>query len=717
MIITLPEILTVGRLHVSDPSPWTAQPHGGPDMLVDDIMEPSEVAEASLTKVQRAAIILDRGAPQLEKRILRPYQEECVDAVFETWKSGKKAPIVIIATGGGKTLCAAEIVRRLRAQNHHANFRMWFVAHRKELLDQTYKTVKFVAPEATCGIVQGSRNDVGKFLTIGSVETLAGRRRFDDATSGYNRLTQAIKAHPPSVVIIDEAHHSTSPTFRRLLDWVRAANPDCLFLGLTATPGRTDGTALDAVFDCVAFERNAFQLIADGYLVPPVGFRVDLNIDLDVIPTESGEFKKAPLSKVMNQPDVNKAVVDGYFKYGDNRKLLAFCVDVTHAKDLAETFRLMGVVAHHIDGTMKDADRAATLQAFAEGKTRILTSCDVLTEGYDDPSAQGVLFARPTNSQLVYSQALGRALRLHPSKRDALVLDCVGNSQKHKLVQLATLAGLDQHFPGEGKLKPPGEQPEITEAELGGLSARPIDFRVLRQRVSKWSWRETRFGWTVSIPRVGYFLLAWASADRHLVDVKFHDMRDGKKDVAPAVLNRAMDFEMAYGLVEQEIERLFMARTARIRGKPGDSDGDDGDVDMSAAREIMEDGVSGELFSPEELMRTDAGWRSNPTTAKQRAALTEVGVKLESIPGTAGEASDLLSVMTIERNAKMREPATQKQRDFIMRQRLVPDTEAKELTKKQAQSLIVQFLKKKEAAKAADERFAAEDEVPLTDSE
>jgi superfamily II DNA or RNA helicase len=711
-VITVPEIVWLTPLRLADHPPWTAQPDGGPDLFVGDLMEPSDVAEASVSIVQREATAFDQGAPRIEARTLRPYQEECVEAVFRAWAAGKKAPLIVLATAAGKTVIAAEIVRRLRVENPGFGFRIWFLAHRKELLDQTYRLVKLMAPEATCGVVQGKRRGVGKFVTIGSVDTLASRARFDEAATGRNPTVSSLVARPPDVVICDEAHHFTSATNRRVIDWVREANPSCVLLGMTATPGRTDGTALDSVFDCVAYERNAFQLIAEGYLVPPVGFRVDLNIDLDVIPTENGEFKKAPLSKVMNQPAINQAVVEGYQKYGDNRKLLAFTVDVAHARDLADQFRQNGIQARHVDGTMKDADRDATLQAFAEGKTRILTSCDVLTEGYDDPSAQGVLFARPTNSQLVYVQALGRSLRLHPSKRDALVIDCVGNSQRHQIAQLASLAGLGEISTGPGKPKVAGEELEIGDAEVGGVTADRIDFRVLRQRTSKWSWRETRFGWTVSIPRIGYFLLAWASNDRHTVDVKFHDMRDGKRDTPPMVLTTAMDFEMAYGLVEQEIERLFTARTSRARMKDNET------VDMGAAREVLEEGVTGELFSPEELMRSDANWRNNPTSERQRAALVEIGVKPESVPGTAGEASDLFSVMTIERNAKMREPATPKQRAMIVQQRLATYDEAAVMTKKQAQTLIVRFLKEKEAKKRVEERFAADDEAPpLTDDD
>lgn len=711
-VITVPEVVWLTPLRLVDPDPWTRQPDGGPDLLVGDLMEPSEEAVGSLSLALRESIVFEDTSPRIAPRQLRPYQEECVNAVFDAWRSGKRAPLIVLATAAGKTVIASEIIRRLREEHVGFEYRVWFLAHREELLDQTYNLVKLIAPEATCGIVQGNRNDLGKFVTVGSVDTLAGRARFEQATTGHNPSVHSIVARPPSCVIIDECHHATSPKYQRLVGWLREANPNVRFLGMTATPGRTDGTALDKVFDTVAYERNAFQLISDGYLVPPVGFRVNLDIDLDVVPTESGEFKKAPLSKVMNQPAVNQTVVEGYQRHGDNRKMLAFCVTVQHARDLAEQFRASGIQSRHIDGEMKKVDREAVKLAFAEGKVRVLTSCDVLTEGYDDPSAQGVIFARPTNSQLIYIQGLGRALRLHPSKRDALVLDCVGNSQRHQLAQLASLAGLGEIT--KGQAKPAGEDgldPMLADAVVRGVNTHRIDFRALRSRVSKWSWRETRFGWSVSIPRVGYFLLAWASADRRIVDVKFHDMREGKRNEPPLTLGAGMDFEMAYGLVEQEIDRLFMARTSKARMKDKD------DAAIGAARDVLEAGIANELFSPEELMRSDADWRNKQTSERQRTALIDIGVKPESVPATAGEASDLFSVMTIERNAKQREPATDKQKTLIIRQRLASYEEAQAMTKKQAAGLIIRFLKEKEAKKNAASSPDDDDAPPHTDED
>jgi superfamily II DNA or RNA helicase len=693
--IIVPEIVRLGSLRELSTDPWTVQPDGSQAYVGDLIGSSDLVAEDHLPRVQLNASVKIDTRPRLNPRAMRPYQEECVNAVFDAWNAGKSAPLIVLPTGAGKSVISAEIIRRFHERYPSHRTRTWFLAHRKKLLTQMYSHVKTIAPELTCGIVMGRDNDVGKGVTLGSVDTLVNKARFRDATHGVNARLSSLAAVPPRLIIIDECHHATSPKYKSVIERLRQEMPSCLFLGMTATPGRTDGTALDSVFDAVAYQTTIFQLLEDGWLVPPVGFNVNLNVDLNVVPTGDGDFKAAPLSKVMNHGPVREAVVQGYVQYGENRKMIAFCVDVAHARDLAASFRDFGILAEHVDGSMKEKDADAVLSSFADGKIRILTSCDMLTEGYDDPSAQGVIFARPTTSQVVYIQAIGRGLRLHPSKRDCLVLDCVGNSTKHKLAQLANLAGLVEATGLPAGKKGPSFEPDMEEAESGGIYASRIDFRTMRERASRWSWRETRFGWAVTIPRVAFFLLSWTANERRLVDVKFHDIREGRRNDLPIVLATSMEFDLAYGLVEHEISRLFSAKSAKNRMK--DKEADDGEDSMRA---ILEAGITDELFSPEEMMRNDAGWRERKTSDRQRRALIDAGVKENAVPETAGEAADLFMVMTIERDATMRAPITDKQKHMLLRNKLATPEQIQTMTKRAAGALIVKFIAAQKAKRA-----------------
>ena len=654
---------------------WTEQPGTDGEWLCVDVLGASEHARtvtdentASSLKVDRAAAAPPPPSGSIVR--LRDYQIEAVEAVFRSWESGNKAPIVIAATGSGKTLLAAEIMRR--ATEPRPSFRAIFIAHRKELLDQTVAKAKLVAPRCTVGLVAADVNEFDRKITVASVQTLAAR--------GGQRLIEVMGRIPPKLVVIDECHHAPSPTYRRVIDQIRQANPNVVLLGLTATPGRADGTGLDEVFDNVAYEKNLFDLVRDGYLVPPRGVRVQLDISLDQVESKNGDFVESQLAQVINQPSVRRAIVRAWQEHGHDRKMIVFCANVQHARDLAQEFNDAGYPAASIEGGMKAKDRSTVYERFRSGHVKLLCSVEVLTEGFDEPSAEGVLFARPTASQSLYSQMLGRGLRLYPGKTECLVIDLVGNSDRHSPVQLASLAGLrpieNENLPSDGASLPQ-EADEEAEAHVDQMRAREFDFR-MRAKRSRYAWRETTYGWTLQIPRVGYFLVAWHDADKTRATVRFHDLREGRRDSAPVEVVRApIDFEMAYGLVEGEVERLTAPRAKR----PGEED-----QGPPAFAFLYEDGLEEDVHVAEQMMLNDASWRARPMTPKQGDALRKLGVKEKSLPQTAGEAADLITVMNVEYDVKMREPATDKQM-WYLRVNKIPYE--KNLTKNAAKRLIL----------------------------
>ena len=573
-----------------------------------------------------------------------------------------------VTHNSGKTILAAEIMRR--ATEPRPSFRAIFIAHRKELLDQTVAKTKLVAPRCTVGLVAADTNEIDRKITVASVQTLAAR--------GGQRLIEVMGRIPPKLVVIDECHHSVSPTYRRVIEQIRQANPNVLLLGLTATPGRADGTGLDEVFDHVAYEKNLFDLVRDGYLVPPRGVRVKLDISLDEVDSKNGDFVEAQLAKVMGQPSVLRAIVRAWQEHGHDRKMIVFCCSVQHAHDLAQEFTNAGYPAASIDGSMKAKDRSVVYERFRIGHVKLLCSVEVLTEGFDEPSAEGVIFARPTASQSLYSQMLGRGLRLYPGKTECLVIDLVGNSEKHSPVQLASLAGLrpieNENAPADALAE--GKEQDEAEAHVNSMQARELDFH-LRAKRSRYAWRETTYGWTLQIPRVGYFLVAWHDQDKTRATVRFHDLREGRRDSAPTeVVRTPLDFEMAYGLVEGEVERLTAPRAKR----PTE------DNVPPAFAFLYEDGLEQDTFVAERLLLNDADWRSKPMTPKQADALRKLGVKERSLPQTAGEAADLITVMNVEFDVKMREPATDKQM-WYLRMNKIPHE--KNLTKNAAKRLIL----------------------------
>lgn len=669
-------------------STWTRQP-GDSETLHSLVVGPAAttvpvdakaLAERAVEAASRGASSLGIG-PAFGRQIstgavrLRQYQIDCCDAVQTAWSEGKRAPLTVLPTGAGKTLIASEMIARA---SYGRGLRTLFLAHRKELLDQTAAKVGLVSPDTRVGIVQGPRDVATKMVTVASIQTLGH--------PNGKRLNQILDAGGIGLLILDEAHHAVSRQWIKVIDAIRTRCPNVLMMGMTATPGREDGIALDRVFDTVAFERNLVDMINEGWLVPPKGFRVTIDVDLNRVDTDGGDFVGSQLSKVMNTPHVNRAVVRAWMKHGHDRKMLVFAVDVAHAEALAAEFRDAGYPAAHVAGSMKPKERQKALDDFRNGFIRLLVSCNVLAEGYDDPSAEGIVFARPTQSQALFIQALGRALRLYPGKTEAIVIDCVGNSEKHKPVQLASLVGFDpkRGFFG-AKPKPEEEDDEDNEAILpptveGADLGRTYEVHITKRVASaRYKWRETKFGWVLQIPRIGYYLVAWSDKNHTRATIRFYDQREGRKKEPPReVLRDPVTFEMAYGMVESEADRLFRASERRDDLAPLEDMPTEALVDL-------DEGVDEDISIPESWVLRDAHWRTQAMTVRQRQLLVALGVREATMPDTAGEASDLITILRVERDVQMRLPATEKQLAYLRRWNLpYPDR----LTKGAAAKMI-----------------------------
>jgi ATP-dependent helicase IRC3 len=371
---------------------------------------------------------------------LRDYQHECLRAILNRYKAGLRRQIVCLPTGTGKTVIFAQFPAFLRMKK-----RMLVLAHRAELLEQARDKIMRANPSLKVEIEQAGRSaSPDSAVVVASVPTL-GRK-------GSKRLA-ALDPEQFYVVVVDEAHHATADSYVRILNHLGYESPDTpkLLVGFTATPKRSDGAGLDRVFDEIVFSRTLPEMIRTGYLAPVAGYRVETDIDLSGVSTRMGDFVASQLSDAVNVVDRNALVVKVFIERLAPRRTLVFCVDVAHAKDQAEAFRANGVAAGCITGDTDPVQRADTLAAFAAGDIDVLTNCMVLTEGYDEPSVEGIILARPTKSTLLYTQMIGRGTRLHPGKENVTIIDIVDNSRRHSLVTLPTLFGLTPHFDLKGK--------------------------------------------------------------------------------------------------------------------------------------------------------------------------------------------------------------------------------------------------------------------------
>jgi len=342
---------------------------------------------------------------------LRPYQQDAVTSILDEWRQ-RNDTLLVLPTGGGKThIFLAALGRAL------GNKRALITAHRSELLDQAERRMQdHRLPRP--GIVQGGRNDPHAGVVLATVQTLAIP----------GRLENILERGAPAYYIRDEAHRILSPTDRQVLAILRYTNPNMRVLGVTATPRRTDGQALGRLFDSVAYNISIHQLVEQGYLVKPVNMDVDLPQSIYNVPTTGGDLSHAAVGMLINDPDTHEIVFNNWLKHGSGRPTLGFTSTVAMAADLAAYFRRHGVLAAHISGKTTKGEEVkwdpdGILGAFRKGKIQVLFNAYKLIEGVDVPMCSCILWVRPTLSPLVYQQGVGRGLRIHPGKKDCIVIN------------------------------------------------------------------------------------------------------------------------------------------------------------------------------------------------------------------------------------------------------------------------------------------------------
>ncbi len=345
--------------------------------------------------------------------VLRDYQHDAVSQIEAAWAAGYRAPLLPLPTGGGKTVIAAELIRRRVATGG----RVLFLAPRRELVAQAMRKLDDVGVEYGVLLAGADqRAGLAARVQVASVDTIVSRvlRR--------SRLTLP----PPDLVIVDEAHLSVTLTRQRLLDLWPAARR----IGLTATPTRKDGRALGLLWDTILEPATTATLTAAGYLVP-VRYWSWPTPDLGGVRVTAGDFNLADLELVMNQAPLLGDVVETWLAHAAGRRGVVFGTSIAHAVALAEAFRRHGVAAEHVDAGTPTAARAATFARFATGATQVLTNCFLAAYGFDLPALSCVVLARPTRSLMLYLQMLGRGLRIAPGKTDCIVLDHAGCVHRH----------------------------------------------------------------------------------------------------------------------------------------------------------------------------------------------------------------------------------------------------------------------------------------------
>ena len=366
------------------------------------------------------------GTAMNAPRKLRPYQMDAVLAVRDYWQQPgleRYTPVVVLPTGTGKST----VIARLAVDAGDLGLRVVMLAHRAELLDQMADSVVAVDPtRPRPGIVQGHRNDPTGDIVAASFQTL---------TANPRKLQALGTRH---VVLVDEMHHSAASTYKAVLRAFGVLDTTtAVACGFTATATRSDG-GLGTIWDSIVYERSLKWAIKQGYLVVPRGLSVVVpNLDLSSVTIRSGDYVTGELEKVMESSA--ETTVDAIERHAVKRRMIVFAAGVDHAESLASQLSARGIHAAAVTGAHTRHERAVNYDAFRRGELRALVTVQVLTEGADFPMCDCVVMARPTRSQTLYSQMVGRALRLHDGKTDALVLDLAGSARDMSLVTLPDL--------------------------------------------------------------------------------------------------------------------------------------------------------------------------------------------------------------------------------------------------------------------------------------
>ena len=342
---------------------------------------------------------------------LRDYQSQVVKEIFDYWQWGKKSVMLVSPTGSGKTLTATHIIKKFVEQNQ----RVLFIIHREPLVSQTVETLHHYGVESVGYIKAGYPHATDSDqVIVGSIQTLA-RRDYPENID---------------LVIFDETHTTSFwDTAKNLINYYADAPVIALskvkFLHLTATPFRLKkkeyfGNHVEAIVAAP----HIGQLIKKKYLVTARHFGYDGCADFSKLETGSdGDYKKSQVSAVTKQLEYNQSVVNNFLKVCPDRKAISFAASVEQSLLITELFNDKGIKTEHIQAETPIEIRYQVFDRFQRGETQILSSVGTLTEGFDEPSIEAVILARPTQSLALLIQMCGRGLRLYPEKKDCYLLD------------------------------------------------------------------------------------------------------------------------------------------------------------------------------------------------------------------------------------------------------------------------------------------------------
>ena len=328
---------------------------------------------------------------------LREYQREALLEARAHLGNGRRKVLIVMPTGGGKTITATEACRQHVAEGG----RVLWVAHRRELIKQGRDTLE------RCGLRVGAFGlNSGAPVQVESIQSLVHPKRRE--------------VPPATLVVADEAHHLLAEEWRKLAEMYK----DCLLIGLTATPERGDGQPLGDIFDALVVAAQMSKLIALHEEDPTIGL---VPCDVKRPAHEDGS------PWVLRSDEVAQDPVDAYTMFGNGERAVVFAPNVPAAREFCDAFNAAGIAADVVHSKMPKDERDSVLKLFERGELRVVLNCNILTEGWDDPGCSICIVARGCEHAGLYLQMVGRVMRPAPGKMRAILIDLRGVSYMHGL--------------------------------------------------------------------------------------------------------------------------------------------------------------------------------------------------------------------------------------------------------------------------------------------
>ena len=355
---------------------------------------------------------------------LRPYQREALDNLYRWYGEHQGNPCIEAPTGAGKSVLIAQFCKE--NLEWFPNIKILVVTHVKELIEQNYRKLLEVWPQAPAGINSAS---IGKRETKTPI-TFCGIQSIKNKISEFDKV---------DIIIVDEAHligHNQTGTYRKVIEAFKERNPKLTVIGFTATPYRLGHgmiTTPPAIFNEPIIKTASIKELQDeGYLAKLRSKMTSFKLKADGVGIRQGDYIEKELAEKLDTPMQNEEVVKEVLKIAEGRKhILFFCCGVYHAIHVCETIQNLGETAEFLVGSDSKDRREEKIEKFKKGEVRCMTNVNVLSTGFDFPDIDCMVFMRPTISPGLYCQQAGRGLRLKSNGGDCLVLDFAGNVAKH----------------------------------------------------------------------------------------------------------------------------------------------------------------------------------------------------------------------------------------------------------------------------------------------